>query len=135
MIYNYFMPKSNYSVIVPRGLYPKPSNREMTAAYILIDFFNSDIKFVVRNDNKTPDFLIKGKYWELKSPTGNGKYNLQHALRNAAKQSENIIIDARFSKIHINKIKNELNYQFKHSKNIKRLLLIDKQKNVVEIPR
>ena len=52
----------------------------MTAAYILIDFFNSDIKFVVRNDNKTPDFLIKGKYWELKSPTGNGKYNLQHAL-------------------------------------------------------
>ena len=135
MAYNGFMPKSNYSVIVPKELYPKPSNREMTAAYILIDFFNSDIKFVVRNDNKTPDFLIKGKYWELKSPTGNGKYNLQHALRNAAKQSENIIIDARFSKNHINKIKNELSYQFKHSKNIKRLLLIDKQKNVVEISR
>ena len=135
MNYNSFMSKSNYSVIIPKELYPKPSNREMTAAYILIDFFNSDIKFVVRNDNKTPDFLIKGKYWELKSPTGNGKYNLQHALRNAAKQSENIIIDARFSKIHINKIKNELNYQFKHSKNIKRLLLIDKQKNMVEISR
>lgn len=129
------MPKPSYSVIVPKELYPKPSNREMTAAYILIDFFNSDIKFVIRNNNKTPDFLIRGKYWELKSPTGNGKYNLQHALRNAAKQSENIIIDARFSKIHINKIKNELNYQFKHSKNIKRLLLIDKQKNVVEISR
>ncbi len=124
-----------YSVIVPKELYPKPSNREMTAAYILIDFFNSDIKFVIRNDNKTPDFLIKGRYWELKSPTGNGKYNLQHALRNAAKQSENIIIDARFSKIHINKIKNELNYQFKRSRNIKRLLLIDKQKNIVEISR
>jgi len=135
MTYNGFMSKSNYSVIVPKELYPKPSNREMTAAYILIDFFNSDIKFVVRNNNKTPDFLIKGKYWELKSPTGNGKYNLQHALRNAAKQSGNIIIDARFSKNHINKIKNELNYQFKHSKNIKRLLLIDKQKNIVEISR
>lgn len=129
------MSKSSYSVIVPKELYPKPSNQEMTAAYILIDFFNADIKFVIRNNNKTPDFLIKNKYWELKSPTGNGKYNLQHALRNAARQSENIIIDARFSKIHINKIKNELNYQFKHSKNIKRLLLIDKQKNVVEISR
>ena len=129
------MSNPNYSVIVPKELYPKPSNREMTAAYILIDFFNSDIKFVIRNDNKTPDFLIKGRYWELKSPTGNGKYNLQHALRNAAKQSENIIIDARFSKIHINKIKNELNYQFKRSRNIKRLLLIDKQKNIVEISR
>ena len=135
MAYNGFMSKSNYSVIIPKELHPKPSNREMTAAYILINFFNSDIKFVIRSDNKTPDFLIKGKYWELKSPTGNGKYNLQHALRNAARQSENIIIDARSSKIHINRIKNELNYQFKRSKNIKRLLLIDKQKNIVEISR
>lgn len=135
MNYNCSMSNPNYSVIVPKELYPKPLNREMTAAFILIDFFNSDIKFVIRNDNKTPDFLIKGKYWELKSPTGNGKYNLQHTLRNAAKQSENIIIDARFSKIHINKIKNELNYQFKRSRNIKRLLLIDKQKNIVEISR
>ena len=127
------MSKNEYSVIVPREVNPKPSAREMSAAYILNDFFKSDVKFVVRSDNKTPDFLIKGLYWELKSPTGNGKYNLQHALRSAAKQSENIIIDARFSKIHINKIKNELNYQFKRSRNIKRLLLIDKQKNVVEI--
>ena len=67
------MSKSGYSVIVPKELYPKPSNREMTAAYILIDFFNSDIEFVIRNDNKTPDFLIDNRYWELKSPTGNGK--------------------------------------------------------------
>ena len=129
------MPKNEYSVIVPREVNPKPSAREMSAAYILNDFFKSDVKFVVRSDNKTPDFLIEGLYWELKSPTGNGKYNLQHALRSAAKQSENIIIDARFSKIHINKIKNELSYQFRHSRNIKRLLLIDKQKNVVEISR
>ena len=75
------MSKPSYSVIVPKELYPKPSNQEMTAAYILVDFFNSDVKFVVRSDNKTPDFLIDNKYWELKSPTGNGKYNLQHALR------------------------------------------------------
>ena len=129
------MLKSEYSVIVPREVNPKPSTREMSAAYILNEFFKSDVKFIARSDNKTPDFLIKGLYWELKSPTGNGKYNLQHALRNAAKQSENIIIDARFSKIHINKIKNELNYQFKHSRNIKHLLLIDKQKNVIEIFR
>ena len=129
------MPNKNYSVIVPRAVNPKPSTREMSAAYILNDFFKSDVKFVVRSDNKTPDFLIKNSYWELKSPTGNGKYNLQHALRNAAKQSENIIIDARFSKIHISKIKSELSYQFKRSKNIKQLLLIDKQKNVIEIPK
>ena len=123
------------SVIVPKDVFPKPSTREISAAYILLGYFKTDIKFVPRSNQKTPDFLIEKKFWELKSPTGNGKYNLQHTLRNAAKQSENIIIDARFSKIHINKIKNELDYQFKHSKNIRRLLLIDKQKNIIEILR
>jgi hypothetical protein len=127
------MLKRNYSVIVPKDVYPKPSDREMSAAYILNNYFRSDIKFVVRTNNKTPDFIIKGLYWELKSPTGNGKYNLQHALRNAVKQSENIIIDARFSKSHINRIRSELEYQFRRSNNIRRLLLIDKQKNVIEI--
>ena len=125
------MSSDQYSVIVPREVYPKPSTREMSAAYILNDYFRANVKFIARRDGKTPDFLIRGIYWELKSPTGSGKYNLQHALRNAVKQSENIIIDARFSKMHINKIKSELGYQFKHSRNIKRLLLIDKQKNVL----
>ena len=129
------MQKKHYSIIIPKDVYPKPTPHEMSAAYILLEYFKKDIKFVARNNNKTPDFLIGNKYWELKSPTGNGKYNLQHTLKNAAKQSENIIIDARFSKIHISRIKNELNYQLKHSGNIKSLLLIDKQKNVVEILR
>ena len=114
------MPKPSYSVIVPKELYPKPSNREMTAAYILIDFFNSDIKFVIRSDNKTPDFLISKVKWELKTPIGSGKYNIQHTLRSALLQSENIIIDARFSKQHIIKIKNELRRQYFISKRIKR---------------
>ncbi|MBR2741912.1 hypothetical protein IKD98_04155 [Candidatus Saccharibacteria bacterium] len=129
------MPKKEYSVIVPREVYPKPTSREMTAAYILNGYFKSDIKFITRGNNKTPDFQINGLYWELKTPTGNGKYNLQHALRNAAKQSENIIIDARFSKIHISRINNELKYQFNHSKNIKRLLLITKQKKLIEFSK
>lgn len=127
------MRKKERSIIVPKEVYPKPSIREMSAAYILLEYFNENVKFIARDNNKTPDFLIGNRYWELKSPTGDGKYNLQHTLRNAAKQSENIIIDARFSKMHINRLKNELSYQLKRSRNIKRLLLIDKQKNVVEI--
>ena len=53
------MSNKNYSVIVPRAVNSKPSTREMSAAYILNDFFKSDVKFVVRSNNKTPDFLIK----------------------------------------------------------------------------
>lgn len=125
------MPKK-YSVIIPSGIFPKPSIREISAAYLLLDYFKTDIKFIPRSNHKTPDFIIGKTSWELKTPTGTGKYNLQHTLRSATTQSANIIIDARFSKMHINRIRNELAYQFKKTKEIKRLLLIEKNKKVVE---
>ena len=125
------MRKKKYSVIIPNEVYPKPLQCEISAAYILSDYFCSDVKFVPRNNHYTPDFLIKGEYWELKTPTGKGKYNIQHALKSASRQAENIIIDARFSKLHITKIKNEIRYELKEVRKIKKILLIDKKKNVL----
>lgn len=127
--------KEKYSIIIPENIYPRPSTKEISAACILAKYFKTNIEFIPRSNQRTPDFLINNLYWELKTPTGTGKYNLQHTLRSAAKQSENIIIDARFSKMNISKIRNELNYQFKRSRNIKRLLLIDKQKRIVDFCR
>lgn len=129
------MPKSEYSVIIPKDVFPKPNKKEMSAAYILLDYFKTDIKFIPRNNYKTPDLLINKIEWELKTPTGSGKRNLQHTVSRAIKQSKYIIIDARFSSIHISKIKSHLSAEIKKNKQIKRLLLIDKQKNVVEIFR
>lgn len=54
------MPRKEFSVIVPENVFPKPSAREMSAAYILLAYFKSDIKFVPRSNQKTPDFLING---------------------------------------------------------------------------
>lgn len=129
------MPKSEYSVIIPKNVFPMPDEKELSAAYILLDYFNTNIKFIPRNNCKTPDLLINHTEWELKAPTGNGKRNLQHTISRAIKQSRYIIIDARFSKIHISKIKGYLSTEIKRNKQIKRLILIDKQKNVVEIFR
>jgi hypothetical protein len=84
---------------------------------------------------KHQTFLIKGITWELKSPTGKGKNNIERQLQTGLKQSKNIIFDARRSKIHISKIKNELNRQFKLTKSMKRLVLIEKNKNVFELTR
>lgn len=127
------MVHKTYSVIIPNNVYPLPSSREISAARIIANFLQHDAICVARNDRKTPDFLIGKNYWELKSPTGTGKYNIQHALQAASKQSQYIVIDARFSKKHINKIKSEINYQLKKANNIKRLLLIDKKKNIIEL--
>ena len=129
--YNGEMRKKKYSVIIPNEVYPKPSQREISAAYILSDYFDSDVEFVPRSTYKSPDFLIKGEYWELKTPTGKGKYNIQHALKSASRQAENIIIDARFSKLHIARIKNELRYELKEARKIQKIILIDKKKKIL----
>lgn len=102
------MPKNEFSVIVPRSVFPKPSTREMSAVYILLDYFKTNIKFIPRSNQKTPDFLISGLHWELKTPIGTGKYNIQHLLHSAIQQSKNIIVDARFSKMHLSRIISEL---------------------------
>ena len=124
-----------YSIIVPRNVLPQPNKREMSAVYILLDYFKMDIEFIPRSNCKTPDLLIGGIEWELKAPIGDGRRNLQHTISRALRQSCYIIIDARFSKIHIARIKAKLTFEMNRNKRIKRLLIIDKQKNVIEIKR
>ena len=129
------MSEKEHLVIIPSEVKPKPSETEISAAYILADFFQADVKFIPRENHKTPDYLIDGVKWELKSPTGTGKYNIQHCLQDALKQSSYIIIDVRASKQHMEKIKHELHHQFSLTKKIDRLLMINKARKVVEFFR
>jgi hypothetical protein len=122
-------------VILPTNLKPSPARYELTAAQLLAEFFKTDVEFIQRPNRKTPDFLIQGIKWEHKSPTGTGKQNIERQLQTGIKQSKNIVFDARRSKIHIARIKNILNYQFRLVKSITRIVLIDKNKQVVELKR
>ncbi len=124
-----------YRVVIPVNIKPSPSRNEISAANLLTKYFKTDVEFIVRSNHRTPDFLITGIAWELKSPTGNGKRNIQHQLQAGIKQSSNIIFDARRSKIHITKIKHTLNYQFRITKGLQRILLIDKSKRVIELTK
>lgn len=126
---------AKYRVIIPIGLKPSPSSYELSAAELLARYFKTDVEFVVRSNHKTPDFLINGLKWELKSPTGSGKYNIQHQIKSAAKQSSNVVIDVRRSKMHMAKIRVEVQRQFDFTKPIKRLLLIDKTKHIIELSK
>ena len=55
--------------------------------------------------SKSPDFIMNGKAWEMKSPQGKSRVTVEHAFKRAAKQSENIIIDLRRTKIPSNQSK------------------------------
>ena len=124
-----------YSVLIPASMKPKPDQKEIDAAYILAEYFSTNVKFIARAECKTPDFLIKGVRWELKTPTGSGKHNIQHCIQDASLQSANIIIDGRKSRLHPAKLLHEVEYQVNTIKRAKRLLFIKKSGKVVEIFR
>ena len=124
-----------YKIIVSTNISPHPGSYELTAAIILASYFKSDAHFIERTTSKTADVMIKNIAWEIKSPMGKGKRNIQHQFSRAMKQSCNIVFDARRSKIHMIKITRELEKQFKMTKSIKRLVLITKTSKVVEFKR
>lgn len=125
--------KPKYQIHIPIEISPQPERHEITAARLLADHFEADVYFMVRTIHKTADFKIGNIYWELKSPTGSGKRTVQHALQSALKQSSNVVIDARRSKMHINKLKRELAWQSSRTKKLKRLILITKISDIVEL--
>jgi hypothetical protein len=47
-----------YSITIPSNIKPKPSEKEIDAAYILSGYFKKNIKFIPRQNGKTPDLLI-----------------------------------------------------------------------------
>ena len=57
-----------------------------------------DIVFIKPSDIKkqhSPDFIMDGKMWEVKSPIVYSKSSFEDNLRRAVKQSEHIIYDLR----------------------------------------
>ena len=102
---------------------------------ILAQFFKSDVEFLPRGINKTADIKIGDLRIEIKSPTGSGKRNIQHNLQNALKQSSIIAFDARRSKIHIARIRREVERRLKMTKSMKRLILIEKDGKVVDFQK
>jgi hypothetical protein len=128
---------SKYNVIVPNNVKPKPEPHEIEAAEIISEHFRSDVKFIKRSANKSADIKVlkTGVMWEIKSPTGKGKHNIQHNVQDAAKQSANVVLDSRRSKIHQSKFKSEAKHQFQIVARAKKMLVITKAHEVLEITK
>lgn len=126
-------PAKSFSVIVGSDIIPPPSEKEISVAVLLSNRFKVDVKFIPRSSIHTADILIDNVEWEIKSPTGNGKRNIQHQLTRALYQSKNIIFDARYSKIDMNKIVNEVQRQFRMTQSIKRLIIVKKNYEIIEL--
>lgn len=82
--------------------------------------------------NRNPDFVMDGVLWEMKSPQGREPRTLEHAFKNAAKQSENIVIDLRRMTLDTDKALRILQKHFLLSRHVKRLCIVTKVEKVVD---
>jgi hypothetical protein len=118
--------------IVPYGVYPEKHEYETAEVFLKLGV---DVEFIKPQNTKqatSPDVIIEGVAWEMKSPTGKGKYTIQNQFRRAAKQSGNLIFDIRRLQLPEDFAKQEIEKQFSLRRSIKRLKLITKSGIIIE---
>ena len=125
------MASKRHHIIIPTDLKPRPKPHEESAAVILSKHFESDVRFIKNSNYESPDVSIRGVEWEIKSPIGDSKNNIQKNIREAARQSNNIVIDLRRSKLHQARALGYIKQYLDHPNNIKRLIVITKSEKVL----
>lgn len=95
------------------------------------------VSFIKRSDElhvRTPDVLIDGVAWEMKSPKSDRLTKVQKTLRQAMTQSENIIYDSqRIKSLNDTQIQKELEKWAAQFKIMKRLIFINKKREIIVI--
>lgn len=86
------------------------------------------------NDAKSPDIFMDDAKWEIKSPTTGKLSAVERNLKKAYRQSENIIFDSqRMARLPDKSIQKELVKQFSLTKKMKRLLFVNRKREVIDI--
>lgn len=118
--------------IIPNGVSLEKHELNMVLVFTQLGY---DVELIAVSStpySKTPDIIISGKAWEMKSPVGRSKSTLEHCFKKAAKQSENVIIDIRRTKIEEAAAISQLENLFQKSKRVKRLKMISKKGKVID---
>lgn len=75
---------------------------------------------------------MDGVEWETKAPIGKGKYNVQNKIQEAARQSCNIVIDLRRSKMIEEKAVDLYKKEFLKSNGLKRMKIVKKNCEILD---
>jgi hypothetical protein len=94
-----------------------------------------DVELIPKSERKgihTPDVIMDGLRWEMKSPKGEGKYSMQNTIQKAVKQSRNVIVDLRRVKRSQGRCLQELKKEFDNSNSLQRLKIITKSHRILD---
>ena len=123
--------ETNAGIFIHSGRKPWP--HEMRVAKVLAAS-NHYVEFLPESILHTADIKIDGVDFEIKSPESFNVNTFEHVLKNATKQSRNLIIDTyRLKKIKDVKVAMFLTNYCKRQKRIECLILITKNGKIIDI--
>jgi hypothetical protein len=126
------------TVIIPVSHPNPPEPHEVDVAYILARHYQVTVEFLIPVDDykrKSADIVMLGVDWEIKCPHGASKSTIGNQIRFASKQSKNIVIDTRLTKLDFETIKKRVQFEINKRPAIKKVILIDKFEKVIEIQK
>ena len=85
--------------------------------------------------NHNPDIFMDGLVWEMKSPTTANKTTIKRLLKEASRQSENIIVDLRRAKVDDRTSIKILKNEYSLRRVIKKVKIITKQGDELNLLR
>ena len=97
-----------------------------------------DVEFIPPNYSPkmhTPDVIMDGVAWEIKCPTGKSKRTIENNFRAAVAQSHNIVFDLRRIQVSESQCLSQLESKFQSRTYVRRLLIIKKDGELVEMKR
>ena len=123
--------KKKAGIFVAPGRKPWP--HEMRVAEIL-SLAGHYVEFLEEGNLHTADIKLDGVEYEIKSPEAFNANTFEHTLKDAVKQSPNLIIDTfRMKKVRDLKVRNFLVNQMRKQKQIKKIIMITKRGQIVDI--
>ena len=126
------MPPKKKGKIIPNGVSLEKHENETVVFFTELGY---DIELIPPSNSpksKTPDFMMSGTAWEMKAPQGKSKTSLEHIVKKAAKQSENIIIDLMRSQVMEEVAVKEITKCFNQTGSCRRLKIITKSHKLLE---
>ena len=127
------MAKKSYDVILPSDSKIRP--HELEAAGILANHYKTTVRVLPQSKRfkeSSADFIIDGNSYELKSPITSSVRSINNLIQLATKQSRNVVIDIRKSKITEKRMIQVCNERLKSLKKLNKIVLIVNKKIVLE---
>lgn len=96
-----------------------------------------EVRFICRREGQhvhTPDILIGGHEWEIKSPQSSNPRALQRNLRKALHQADRVIIDSvRIKGVPDSSVERELRKLSSSMRRLRNLKFVTKHRTVIDI--